>query len=165
MLKKIGLGLLAILVIIQFFGPEKNQSDDLTQDISTKYQVPTAVNSILKVACNDCHTNNTRYPWYANIQPIGWWLNDHVKHGKGHLNFSTFTSRRVAIQNHKFEEIVEMVEEGEMPLDSYTNFGLHSEANLSQDQRNILINWAKAQMDTLKAHYPADSLVLRRRKK
>lgn len=165
MIKKILLGLLAVLVIIQFFGPTKNDSNDQTHAVSTKYEIPQNVASILEVACNDCHSNNTRYPWYANIQPVGWWLNDHVKHGKGHLNFSNFTSRRVAIQNHKFEEVIEMVEEKEMPLDSYTNFGLHAEANLSDAQRQVLMDWAKAQMDKLKAEYPADSLVLRRRKK
>jgi len=163
MIKKILLGLLAILVLLQFIRPEKNNSGDQTYDISTKYEVPQQVASILKVACNDCHTNNTRYPWYSNIQPVGWWLNDHVNHGKGHLNFSEFTKRNVAVQNHKFEEVVEMVEEKEMPLASYTNFGLHPEANLSDDQRNILIDWAKAQMELLASQYPADSLVMRRR--
>lgn len=164
MLKKILLGILGLLLIIQFFPSEKNESDDREFDISTKYEIPNEVASLLKVACNDCHSNKTVYPWYANIQPVGWWLNDHVNHGKGHLNFSDFTSRRIAIQNHKFEEIVETVESGEMPLASYTNFGLHPEANLSDQQRQVLIQWAKAQMDSLKAHYPADSLVLRRRK-
>lgn len=82
--------------------------------------------------------------------------------GKKHFNASKFTSLKIAVQNHKFEEIVEMVEEKEMPLKSYTWMGLHSNANLSDAQRQTLTNWAKAQMDTLKAHYPADSLILKR---
>ncbi len=163
MLKKILLGLLILFVIIQFFRPEKNESNDLTYDISTKYEVPAEVSHLLQVACNDCHSNKTIYPWYSNVQPIAWWLNDHIEHGKRDLNFSEFTKRPLFVQNHKFEEIVEMVGEGEMPLPSYTNFGLHSEANLSDEQREMIIDWAKTQMDYLKRTYPADSLAFPKR--
>lgn len=162
MKKKILLGLLAVLVIIQFFHPEKNDSDDQLYHISKKYEVPAEVATILKNACDDCHSNKTEYPWYANVQPVAWWLANHVNEGKRELNLSNFTSRKVALQNHKLEEIAEMVEEKKMPLPSYTWMGLHSDAKLSDAQRQTLVNWAKAQMDTLKAHYPADSLILKR---
>ncbi len=163
MTKKILLGLLGVLVIIQFFRPEKNLSNDQTHHISTKYEVPAEVATILEAACNDCHSNKTEYPWYAEVQPSAWWLASHVNGGKKHLNFSDFTSRKIAIQNHKFEEIVEMVENKEMPMASYTYFGLHSEANLTDAQRQALVSWAKMQMDALKTQYPADSLILKRR--
>ncbi|MBA4851701.1 heme-binding domain-containing protein [Emticicia sp. BO119] len=163
MLKKILLGLGVILILIQFIRPEKNESNDKTHDISTKYMIPTEVNHLLEVACNDCHSNKTLYPWYSQIQPIAWWMNHHVEDGKRHLNFSTFTSLPVAVQNHKFEETIEMIDEKEMPLESYTFLGLHKEANLSDADRKAIIDWAKAQMDTLKANYPADSLKLKRR--
>jgi hypothetical protein len=87
-----------------------------------------------------------------------------VVEGKEHLNFSEFTHLSIARQNHKFEETIEMLEEKEMPLASYTYLGLHKEANLTDNQRTILINWAKAQMDLLKNTYPADSLILKKRK-
>ena len=160
MIKKIGMVLLIALGVIQFFRPEKNNSNDLTYDITTKYEVPEEVDQILRVSCNDCHSNSTTYPWYAEIQPVGWWLNDHVEDGKSHLNFSELTKRPVAIQNHKFEETVEMVEEKEMPLESYTYLGLHPDANLSDAQREVLIKWAKDQMAFLTENYPADSLVM-----
>jgi Haem-binding domain len=163
MLKKILIVIVAILLIIQVFRPEKNISDINTNGIATKYQVPADVDQVLKSACNDCHSNLTAYPWYADIQPVAWWLDDHVQEGKRELNFSEFTSRPIAVQNHKFEEIVEMVEEKEMPLPSYTWLGLHSNAKLDEQQRKLIINWAKAQMDTLKAQYPPDSLILKRR--
>jgi hypothetical protein len=86
-----------------------------------------------------------------------------VDEGKRELNFSNFVTRPVAVQNHKFEEIAEQVEKKEMPLPSYTYLGLHKEANLTDDQRKTLVNWAHAQMDSLKAQYPADSLVLKRK--
>lgn len=163
MIKKLLLVALLILVAIQFFKPERNNSADNTYDIRNSYEVPEEVNQILVSACNDCHTNNTRYPWYANIQPIAWILAEHVEDGKKHLNLSTFTKMPIAVQNHKLEETAEMVEEKEMPLASYTYLGLHADAKLSDAQREILVNWAHAQMDSLKAHYPADSLVMKRR--
>lgn len=164
MLKKILIGLFVVLVLIQFFRPEKNNSNDLTHDVSTKYKVPEEVSHILRVACNDCHTNKTNYPWYAQVQPVAWWLNDHVTEGKEHLNFSSFTQLPIAVQNHKFEEVIEVIDENEMPLESYTYLGLHPEAKLTEDQKTALKTWAREQMDLLKQTYPADSLVMKRRK-
>ncbi|TLV02455.1 heme-binding domain-containing protein [Dyadobacter luticola] len=163
MFKKILIGLLVILVIIQFVKPEKNLSDDQTHSIEMKYPVSGEVKELLRVACNDCHSNKTAYPWYVNIQPVAWFLDHHVQEGKRELNFSTFTKLPVAVQNHKFDEIIEMIEEREMPLESYTFFGLHKDADLSDQQRRILISWAKQQMEMLKNSYPADSLKMKRR--
>jgi hypothetical protein len=163
MQKKILLGLGGILILIQFFRPEKNLSDDQTFDISTKYQMPDDVKHVLAIACNDCHSNKTVYPWYAEVQPFAWFLNHHVVDGKRHLNFSTFTKLPIAVQNHKFEETIEMVEKKEMPLESYTYLGLHKDANLTEEQRTLIINWVKTQLDSLKSQYPADSLKMKRR--
>jgi hypothetical protein len=163
MLKKILLTLLALFLIIQLFRPEKNNSNDLTYAVSKKYEVPEEVAMILKNACNDCHTNNTVYPWYANIQPAAWWLDEHVVDGKRHLNLSDFTNLPIAVQNHKFEEIVEVIDENEMPLESYTYLGLHQEANLTSSEKDIIKGWAAKQMDYLKSNYPADSLIMKRR--
>lgn len=165
MLKKIFLGLGILFIIIQFIRPDKNDSKDLTYDVSTKYQVPENVNHLLQVSCNDCHSNASTYPWYSNIQPVAWWLDEHISDGKRHLNFSEFTKLPIAIQNHKFEEIIDEVKEREMPLASYTYLGLHKEANLTDDQRHMLTNWAQTQMDILRATYPADSLVMPKRRK
>lgn len=163
MIKKILLALAILFVLIQFIRPEKNLSGDTTNSIDKKYNVPPEVTTILEVACNDCHSNTTRYPWYANVQPAAWWLANHVKDGKKHLNFSEFTKRRIAVQNHKLEEVIEMVKEKEMPLPSYTYFGLHADANLTDEQRATLTLWAQAQMELIAAQYPADSLVLKRK--
>jgi hypothetical protein len=159
--KKVLMGLLVLVLGLQFVRPEKNTSGVSTNALSTKYPVPEAVMAILKPACMDCHSNSTRYPWYAEIQPVGIWLADHVNDGKRHLNFSEFTAKRIAVQNHKFEEIIENVKEEEMPLSSYT--WIHSDAKLTPDQRALITTWAQSMMDTIKLHYPADSLVLRRK--
>lgn len=158
---KILSGLLGIPIIIQFIQPERNESGTAPGDIAGKYAVPDEVMEVLKPACYDCHSNQTRYPWYASIQPVAWWLAGHVNDGKRHLNFHEFTTRKIAVQNHKLEEIIEMVKEKEMPLGSYT--WTHADARLSDAQRDLITNWAQSAMDGLKAQYPADSLVLRRK--
>lgn len=163
MKKKILSGLGIAFVLIQFVRPIKNESDDQTHHIATKYPMTSEVEHLLKVSCNDCHSNKTVYPWYNNIQPVAWMLANHVNDGKRHLNLSTFTSLPIAVQNHKLEEIAETVEEKEMPDEAYTLFGLHKEANLTDAQRATLVNWARTQMDTIKAHYPADSLVMKKK--
>lgn len=163
MRRKILLSLLAILVIIQFFHPEKNLGGDQTSDIATQYHVPGNVHLIFEKACNGCHSNKTAYPWYANVQPFAWWIAGHVNDGKRHLNFSEFTKSTIARQNHKLEEIVETVKEKEMPLPSYTWLGRHSEADLTDEERQAITSWATNQMDSLKKVWPADSLIMKRR--
>ena len=156
-----------IFLLIQLYQPARNLAyeQDLTANFTKVYTVPKNIETILRNSCYDCHSNYTNYPWYSNIQPVGFWLNHHIEEGKQHLNFSTFTKMPIAVQNHKLEEVIETVEEGEMPMPSYTYFGLHPKANLSAADKDALIAWAKAQMDTLKANYPADSLKLKPRKK
>ena len=163
MIKKITLAVVVLLVGIQFVPMENNESGTTDFAMSNDYQVPDHVATLLQGACNDCHSNSTTYPWYSKIQPVGFWLNHHTNDGKGHLNFSEFTSLPLRVQNHKFEEVVEMVENGEMPLHSYTYFGLHPEANLSAEDRQVLVDWAKEQMAMLAATYPADSLKMKPR--
>ena len=159
---KILLAILAVLVIIQFIRPAKNLGGEHANDIRTKSPVPENISVILDKSCNNCHSNTTAYPWYAEVQPLAWWIADHVNEGKRELNFSEFTKRRVAIQNHKLEEVIETVKEHEMPLPSYTWLGMHPEANLTDEERVAIADWAAAQMDSLKRTVPADSLVLRR---
>lgn len=141
-MKKFLLILLAILVIIQFIRPARNTSTETSPNhIASRYDIPADVKPILDKACNDCHTNNTYYPWYSNIQPVGWWLQYHVNEGKEHLNFSEFLSYDAKKQDHKMEELIEMVKEKEMPLDSYT--WTHTDARLTDQEREVLVNWAE----------------------
>jgi cytochrome c553 len=141
-LKKILLLLLVAFVIAQFFGPEKNEGSLESIAAFTNETKPSDnVMVTLKTTCFDCHSNNTRYPWYNNITPVNYWLADHIKHGKGHLNFSEWENYSVKKKDHKLEEVIEMVEEKEMPLPSYT--WTHGEAKLSDKQIEDLISWAK----------------------
>ncbi|HET6723778.1 MAG TPA: heme-binding domain-containing protein [Chitinophagaceae bacterium] len=156
-LKTFGWLLLIALVVIQFFRPEKNlQKGISTTHFSTKYHLPGDVNVILDKACYDCHSNNSRYPWYFNIQPIGMWMDDHIKEGKQGLNFSEYTNKRLRYQYHKMEEVIEVIDEDAMPIDSYT--WTHKDAILTSEEKSKLKNWAQSIMDTLEAQYPIDSL-------
>ena len=141
-LKKILLLLLVVFVIAQFFAPDKNDGDIATVDaflIDTKPSPE--VSAVLKESCFDCHSSHTRYPWYNNITPVNYWLADHIDHGKGHLDFSKWDGYSVNKKDHKLDELIEMVEEKEMPLNSYT--WTHSEANLTDAQITAMIDWAK----------------------
>ncbi len=156
--KQFFLLLLVILVLIQFFKPEKNiNTTPSDKYISTAINVPENVNAILIKSCADCHSNNTQYPWYANTQPIAWWLNDHIEEGKAELNIDSFANYSLRRQYRKFEEIMDQVEEDEMPLSSYTL--IHRNAKLSEVDRKVLIDWAKDTRLMMKQKYPADSLI------
>jgi Haem-binding domain len=158
MIKKIMLVLLAALVVIQFIHPKKNKSEGPQPNyIGNVYAVPGDVKAILSKACNDCHSNNTSYPWYAMLQPVHWWMDKHVKDGKKHINYDEYTNRPLRYQYHKLEETIEMVKEGEMPLNSYT--WIHKDAKLTEEEKAKLTGWAQSVMDTMKARYPIDSLI------
>lgn len=148
-IKKILIALLVIFVVLQFIRPEKNQSS-LTSpnDIFASFPASESTQQIVKTACYDCHSNNTVYPWYAEVQPVAWWIADHVNEGKSELNFSDFLSYKTKKADHKLEEVIEMIEKDEMPLKSYTL--IHGNAKLSEDQKTEIINWAKGIRSELK---------------
>lgn len=157
-IKTIGWILLPALLLIQFIHPEKNISEGSQPNyIGNAHTIPADVKTILDKACMDCHSNNTKYPWYSKIQPVDWWLADHVNEGKRHLNFDEYTNRSLRYQFHKMEETIEMVQEGEMPLNSYT--WTHTDAQLTAGEKAAITGWAQNVMDTMKARHPIDSLV------
>ncbi|MFZ4621520.1 MAG: heme-binding domain-containing protein [Bacteroidota bacterium] len=165
MLKRLFLYSLAGIVVVllgkQFDRPEKNLSNDQTKHFSTLYPLPDSVQAILTVACYDCHSNNTRYPWYAEFQPVAGMLNDHIQHGKKDLNFSEFASYRPRRQFRKMEELAELVKENEMPLPSYT--AIHTDAVLNDQQKQTLYAWVEATREIMRTTFHPDSLKARKR--
>jgi hypothetical protein len=158
MFRKIMLVLLAVLVIIQFIHPKKNKPEGVQPNyIGNTFAIPADVKTILAKACYDCHSNNTRYPWYANLQPLHWWLEKHIKNGKKEINFDDYTNKSLRYQYHKMEEVIEQVKEGEMPLNSYT--WIHKDAKLTTEEKAKITGWAQSVLDTMKATYPIDSLI------
>ena len=141
-IKKSLLVLLILLFVAQFFGPEKNEGNLTSIDpFLEETNPPENIKLILKETCYDCHSDVTRYPWYNNITPLNYWLAAHVKDGKKHFNFSNWVGNSVKRKDHKFEELIEMVEEKEMPLKYYT--WTHPEANLTDAQIQSVVSWAK----------------------
>jgi hypothetical protein len=100
---------------------------------------------IVERACADCHTHDTVWPWYSRVAPVSWWVVDHVEEGREHLNFSTWGTQDSDRQDHKLEELVEYVENREMPLRSY--MARHPEARITDEERQKLVDWA----DSLRA--------------
>ncbi len=163
LVKRILLGLLGVLVILQFFQiDQSNPPVQASQDLLSAVQPPEEVASLLKTACYDCHSYQTEYPWYANIQPVGWWLQGHVEEGREHLNYSTWTAYDAEKRAHKAEESAEEVAEGHMPLKVYPL--THPEARLTDAQRERLSTWLTALADgrdisdKIRAGVPKNSL-------
>ena len=135
MVKKILIAIVILLVVIQFFGPEKTNPPvkaDLIADVSVK--------TILKTSCYDCHSNETVYPWYSNIVPVSYLLMNHINEGREHLNFSDWENLDSLKKEKLRKEIWEEVEKNKMPLSSYLK--LHSEAELGNTQKDIIRKWA-----------------------
>ena len=142
MKKKIGIGLALLFIVIQFFTIDKINPEVIQEnDFITITNPPKSVAQTLKTTCYDCHSNESKYPWYSNVAPVSWWVKDHINEGRDELNFSewgTFSDKRIA---KKLEEVVEEVEEGEMPLPPYLI--THSDAKLSESQTKELLDWFK----------------------
>ena len=157
MFKKILFVLLIILIAIQFIHPTKNISTvEQPYNISKTYHIPTDVKTVLDKACMDCHSNNTRYLWYFKIQPIDWWLTNHINEGKKGLNFDEYTNRSLRYQYHKLEEIADQIKNDEMPLNSYT--WIHKDAILTDQEKKTIIDWTESIRNEMKTKYPPDSL-------
>ncbi len=151
-LKWAGLALVVLFVAAQFYRPEKtNPPVDASQSIEAHAQMTPEVEAILKRSCYDCHSNETRWPWYTNVAPSSWFVIDHVNEARRHLNFSDWmkVKRRTNKPDPEgqLEEITEQVEEGEMPLESYLL--LHPDAKLSDQDKKVLTDWAKAEKERL----------------
>jgi hypothetical protein len=141
LLRRLLPALIVALVVIQFIHPVRNvASTPSPDDVSVKYSVPPDVRRTLEQACYDCHSNTTRYPWYASVQPVAWLLAYDVRGGKRHLNFSAFGTYPAKKAAHQLGALVEEVRQGDMPLPIYT--WLHPAARLTAEQRNRLTAWA-----------------------
>jgi hypothetical protein len=124
-----------LLAAIQFV-PVSRTNPPVAADVSA----PPAVASILRRACYDCHSNETRWPWYSRVAPISWWLAEHVKEGRGDMNFSEWPVLDFEEQDLLFGDITKQVKKDKMPPASY-RLG-HPEARLNEQERAALLEWA-----------------------
>ncbi|WP_111709504.1 heme-binding domain-containing protein [Lutibacter citreus] len=140
-MKKGILSIVVVFILIQLIRPNKNDSGNNINHISTVINVPENVQSILKKSCNDCHSNNTVYPWYSKIAPVSWYLASHVNDGKEHLNFSEWTAYNINQKKHIIKDLDEVLKSHEMPLKSYLI--IHKDAKMNAEQFELLSNWVK----------------------
>ena len=149
LLKWIGLVLLILLVGLQFIPTRSNQSSAVTSIHFVKtFKVPADVENILSVSCYNCHSNNTNYPWYSRVQPVGLFLESHISKGKEELNFSEFGDYSIRKQKSKLKSMISQIEKGEMPLKSYTF--IHRDARLSKEDKKTLVNYFNSIQDSLR---------------
>ncbi|KAA3618605.1 MAG: hypothetical protein DWQ05_06500 [Calditrichaeota bacterium] len=134
--------IIVILVIIQFVPVERSNPPESAPLVAQK-----EVAHILKTSCYDCHSNQTVWPWYSNVAPVSWILIDHVKEGRRHLNFSNWNEYQGKKKLKKLDELIEEVEEGNMPLEGYLK--LHKDAILSTETKEKLLDWAHSEMDSV----------------
>jgi hypothetical protein len=137
------------LLVAQLFRPglNKNKVHEGPASLTLMYKIPGEVRTIIAASCYDCHSNQTRYPWYAQVQPVGWLLNYHIRAGKEELNLDEFAGYSPRRQKSKLKAMLNQVNDGEMPLTSYKL--LHREARLSKSQEATLTRWLNSVIDSL----------------
>lgn len=146
--KVVLLTLFALFLIIQLIRPVRNKSGQAPEtDMSKVYKMPESVQGIFKKACYDCHSNHTDYPWYTNIQPLGWWMAKHISDGKEELNFNGFGTYSIRKQKSKLKSIEGSIEDNSMPLSSYTL--IHKNAKLSLREKTLVLDWLKKTRDSI----------------
>lgn len=129
--------LAAGLGLLQFFPAERSNPP-----VEWEIDPPAEVGAILRRACYDCHSHTTRWPWYSRVAPVSWWVTDHVEHARRDLNFSRWPLFDFEARGLALRSIEEQIKTEQMPLPSYLI--LHTEARLSEDDRRILVEWARS---------------------
>ena len=139
-MKKVVFWIAAAFVAIQLIPVDReNKPVDAKDNFVDIYKAPQNIRVILKNACYDCHSNETKYPKYAYVAPISWTLKDHINEGREHLNFSEWGSYNKELKQNAIEKSILTLGNLQMPLSSYINY--HPEANLTKKQRNDLKNY------------------------
>lgn len=139
-MKKVLLWVMVIFVLIQLVPIDRtNKPVDKKQNFVDVLQSPKQVQEILKNACYDCHSNEVKYPKYAYVAPISWSVKHHINEGRERVNFSEWTSYNAEQKDHILDDVIESVQNKEMPLKGY--IPMHPEANLTDVQRKIFTDY------------------------
>ncbi|MFO1489199.1 MAG: heme-binding domain-containing protein [Verrucomicrobiota bacterium] len=153
---KLARRLLAATVLVfagmQFFNPSlANPPIAPGRDLMATNAPPAEVATLLRQACYDCHSNETRWPWYAHVAPVSWWITHHLKEGRDELNFSEWPHDDAYVAANQLQTIANEVQSRKMPLPSYTWIGMHPEARLTEEQRGRILKWAEQTIQRLDA--------------
>ena len=133
--KTLGLIFLAAFILMQLIPVERNNPKS---DPALEIEAPTAVKEIFRRSCYDCHSNETKWPWYSAIAPAKWFIARDVRVGRQWLNFSEWES----YDEKKREKLKAMIFKAvglAMPLGTYVK--MHKEAQLSQKDRDTIRQW------------------------
>ena len=134
--QKILLGVSVVVAGIQLIRPAQT-NPPVTGEIKASPEV----SALLKRACYDCHSNETKWPWYSQVAPMMWLVTRDVNDGRKHLNFSTWDGYEQGRKLKKLEELADEVGEGEMPMAIY--LPMHPEAKLTKAEQTQLVDWAR----------------------
>ena len=128
------------MIIAQFFQIDKGPFEIHKEDTFTTLQQPTPeIQAALKSACYDCHSYQTKYPWYTYVAPVSWWISRHIKNGRKAMNFSIWGDYSIDDQKHLLYECKEKISLGHMPPKGYVR--MHGEADLDSKTQTALISW------------------------
>ena len=148
-LKILAIVVVAAFIVIQFFRVDRSVPAVVhAETLEAAVVVPPDISLMLGRSCNDCHTNQTVYPWYTNVQPVAWFMKGHIDDGRRKLNLSIFNTYTNKKKVKKLEEICEQVESKEMPLPSY--LWMHGDAVLQDSEAKALCDWANQAKASIK---------------
>lgn len=111
--------------------------------VKEEVEAPAAVKKILERSCYDCHSNRTKWPWYSHVAPVSWLVAHDVHEGRDEVNFTEWPTYDLDEQADWLKHIAKQVERGKMPLSQYVS--MHPEARLTDDDRRVLVDWARVE--------------------
>lgn len=135
------LAMAVLFLLIQAIQPDRSNPPVTGDDIRQHVPVTPRVSQILNTACFDCHSNETRWPWYSYVAPVSWLVSRDVSGGRRHVNFSEWATYDRRQQIARLGGMADEVKEGAMPLPIYV--AMHAEADLSSADRDSLVAWAE----------------------
>ena len=155
-LKWTAIALVVIFAALQFIRPARtNPPVDEARTIQAHASLTPEVAAILNRSCNDCHSNQTRWPWYSNVAPVSWFVVNHVNDGRRDMNFSDWAQYSRSEQEGMLKQICREAKSGMMPLGSYLR--LHADAKLSSADVKTLCDWAAAESQQLSQSFDANT--------
>jgi hypothetical protein len=137
---------LGIFIALQFFNPP-HVNPPVKSDLIAAAGPPATVAADLRAACYDCHSDETRWPFYSRVAPVSWLIASDVTEGRQHLNLSDWPSEpaKAAKQLDRMNEVIDY---HEMPPKKYTL--IHADARLTEAQRKAVLDWTDAAADKLR---------------
>jgi hypothetical protein len=146
-IKWVILGLVIAFAALQLVQPA-HTNPPVKTDFLKATAAPPDVAAMFRTSCYDCHSDETRWPWYSHIAPMSWQVVQDVNHGRRHVNLSEWPDNP-DLARKKIGDMSDAIDDGDMPLPKYTL--IHKDARLTSQQRDELTKWLDAQASALKS--------------